>query len=249
MPGFGTTGRTYENACNLAKAYGATLKEISIKEACMVHFKDIELDENDRSITYENVQARERTQILMDVANKEGALVVGTGDLSELALGWCTYNGDHMSMYSVNCGVPKTLVRELIKWVADNTKNQTLYDILDTPISPELLPPDEYGNLVQKTENTIGPYVLHDFFIYHFLRYGASPKKILAIAKQTFKGKFEDDVIRRWLKVFIKRFFTQQFKRSCAPDGIKIGTISLSPREDLKMPSDADVSIWLKELE
>ena len=248
MPGFGTTGRTYENACKLAKAYGATLKEISIKEACMVHFKDIGLDENDRSITYENVQARERTQILMDVANKEGALVIGTGDLSELALGWCTYNGDHMSMYSVNSGVPKTLVRTLIKWVADNTLEATLYDIIDTPISPELLPTDEYGNLVQKTENTIGPYVLHDFFIYHFLRYGASPKKILALAKQTFEGNFEEEEIKKWLKMFIKRFFSQQFKRSCVPDGPKIGTIGLSPRGDLTMPSDANVEVWLKEL-
>ena len=249
MPGFGTTGRTYENACKLAKAYDITLREISIKDACVVHMKDIGLDESDRSITYENTQARERTQILMDVANKEGALVVGTGDLSELALGWCTYNGDHMSMYGVNSGIPKTLVRELIKCVADKSKEQTLYDILDTPISPELLPPDEYGNLVQKTENTIGPYVLHDFFLYHFLRYGASPKKIYILAKHTFAGKFENEEIKKWLKVFLKRFFSQQFKRSCSPDGPKIGSIGLSPRGDLNMPSDADVAIWLNELE
>lgn len=249
MPGFGTTNRTYENACCLAKAYGVTLKEISIKEACFVHMKDIGLEETDRSITYENAQARERTQILMDVANKEGGLVIGTGDLSELALGWCTYNGDHMSMYAVNADIPKTLVRYLIKWVADKTKEPTLYDILDTPISPELLPPDEYGNLVQKTENTIGPYVLHDFFLYHFLRYGATPKKIYTIAKQVFKNKFSNEEIKKWLKVFLKRFFTQQFKRSCIPDGPKVGSISISPRSDLKMPSDADASIWLKELE
>lgn len=249
MPGFGTTNRTYENACNLAKAYGVTLREISIKEACLIHMKDIGLDENDRSITYENIQARERTQILMDVANKEGGLVIGTGDLSELALGWCTYNGDHMSMYAVNADIPKTLVRYLIKWIADKTKESILYDILDTPISPELLPPDEYGNLVQKTENTIGPYVLHDFFLYHFLHYGATPKKIYTIAKQVFKNKFSNHEIKKWLQFFLKRFFTQQFKRSCIPDGPKVGSISISPRSDLKMPSDADASIWLKELE
>ena len=211
--------------------------------------KDIGLDENDRSITYENAQARERTQILMDVANKEGGLVIGTGDLSELALGWCTYNGDHMSMYAVNADIPKTLVRYLIKWVADKTKESTLYDILDTPISSELLPPDEYGNLVQKTENTVGPYVLHDFFLYHFLRYGATPKKIYIIAKQVFENKFSKEEIKKWLQIFLKRFFTQQFKRNCIPDGAKVGTISISPRGDLKMPSDADASIWLKELE
>ena len=249
MPGFGTTGRTYENACKLAKTYGATLREISIKEACIGHMKDIGLEDDDRSITYENAQARERTQILMDVANKEGALVIGTGDLSELALGWCTYNGDHMSMYGVNASIPKTLVRELIKSVADKTEEQTLYDILDTPISPELLPPDKYGNLVQKTENTIGPYVLHDFFLYHFLRYGASPKKIYVLAKHAFKGKFKNEDIKKWLEVFLKRFFSQQFKRSCAPDGPKVGSVGLSPRDGFKMPSDADGSIWISELD
>lgn len=252
MPGFGTTDRTFNNACNLVKSYGATLLNISIKDACIQHFKDIGIDEKDRSVTYENSQARERTQILMDISNKENALVIGTGDLSELALGWCTYNGDHMSMYAVNVSIPKTLVRYLVKWVADtsNKKYQkTLYDILDTPISPELLPPDELGNIKQLTESSIGPYVLHDFFLYHFLRYGASPKKIFVIAKKTFKEKFSDEEIKKWLIVFIKRFFTQQFKRSCIPDGPKVGTISLSPRGDLRMPSDADSEIWLKDLE
>lgn len=249
MPGFGTTDRTYDNACMLAKNYGATLKEIDIKEACLLHLKDIGLSENDRSAAYENVQARERTQILMDIANKEGALVVGTGDLSELALGWCTYNGDHMSMYSVNAGVPKTLVRCLIEWIANNTKEITLYDILDTPISPELLPPDKYGNITQKTESTIGPYVLHDFFLYHFLRYVRKPSDIYQLAKEIFKENFEKEEIKKWLKVFLKRFFSQQFKRSCIPDGPKIGSVGISPRGDLEMPSDADVEIWINDLE
>ena len=252
MPGFGTTGRTYNNACKFVHEYGATLKEIDIKAACLQHMKDIELDESDRSIAYENTQARERTQILMDIANKENGLVIGTGDLSELALGWCTYNGDHMSMYSVNTSIPKTLVRYLVKWVADTkeeTKKEVIYDILDTPISPELLPPDEAGNILQETEFSIGPYVLHDFFLYHFLRYGASPKKIYYLAKNTFKESFQDEVIIKWLKVFIKRFFTQQFKRNCVPDGVKVGTISLSPRGDLRMPSDASYAIWMKEVE
>lgn len=251
MPGFGTTGRTFNNACNLVKSYGATLLNISIKEACIQHFKDIGIEETDRSVTYENSQARERTQILMDISNKETALVIGTGDLSELALGWCTYNGDHMSMYAVNVSIPKTLVRYLVKWVADTSNKkykETLYDILDTPISPELLPPDEAGNIKQLTESFVGPYVLHDFFLYHFLRYGATPKKILELAKNTFKNNFSEEEIKKWLTVFIKRFFTQQFKRNCIPDGPKVGTISLSPRGDLRMPSDASYETWLKDI-
>ncbi len=253
MPGFGTTDRTYNNAVDLVKSYGAVLKEISIKEACALHFKDIGQDENIHDVTYENAQARERTQILMDIANKEGALVIGTGDLSELALGWCTYNGDHMSMYAVNTSIPKTLVRYLVEFVSQKEQNKlgkkALLDILDTPISPELLPPDKNGKIKQKTESVIGPYVLHDYFLYHFLRYGATPKKIYFMAKKTFDGRYSNDEIKRWLKVFIKRFFNQQFKRNCIPDGIKVGTISLSPRGDLRMPSDASYNIWLKELE
>lgn len=251
MPGFGTTDRTYQNAINLVNKYGATLKEISIKDACLIHFKDIEQDLTKHDITYENSQARERTQILMDVANKEGALVVGTGDLSELALGWCTYNGDHMSMYSVNCDIPKTLIRPLVKWIAhnDSMAKETIYDILDTPISPELLPPDEQGKMIQKTESSIGPYTLHDFFLYHFLRYGILPSKLYFIACHTFKDRYTNEEIKHWLEVFIKRFISQQFKRSCMPDGPKIGTIGLSPRGDLVMPSDVDSNIWLKDLE
>lgn len=252
MPGFGTTGRTYNNACSFVKAYGATLKEVSIKDAAIQHMKDIGLDENDRSVAYENLQARERTQILMDIGNMMNGFVIGTGDLSELALGWCTYNGDHMSMYSVNGAIPKTLVRYLVDYVADNSdadKKKVLKDILDTPISPELLPPDKAGNILQQTESSIGPYVLHDFFLYHFLKYGASPKKIYFLAQETFKGKFDNDTLKKWLKVFVKRFFTQQFKRNCVPDGVKVGTIGLSPRGDLRMPSDASYSIWLKEVE
>ena len=249
MPGFGTTGRTYQNAINLMKSYNVTWKEISIKEASLQHFKDIGISESDRSVTYENTQARERTQILMDIANKEGALVIGTGDLSELALGWCTYNGDHMSMYAVNTSIPKTLVRYLVNYYADVETNEaakkTIKDILDTPVSPELLPPDSNGNIKQQTESVIGPYVLHDFFLYHFLRYGASPKKIKFIALKTFKDMYGEETINKWLKVFIKRFFSQQFKRSCLPDGPKVGTISVSPRGDLRMPSDADNTIWL----
>lgn len=252
MPGFGTTGRTYNNACDFVKAYGATLKEVSIKEAAILHMKDIGLDEGDRSVAYENLQARERTQILMDIANMENGFVIGTGDLSELALGWCTYNGDHMSMYSVNGAIPKTLVRYLVDYVADNSdedKKKVLKDILDTPISPELLPPDKAGNILQQTESSIGPYVLHDFYLYHFLKYGASPKKIYFLAQETFKGKFDNEALKKWLKVFVKRFFTQQFKRNCVPDGVKVGTIGLSPRGDLRMPSDASLNIWLKEVE
>ena len=252
MPGFGTTDRTYQNSIDLVKEYGGTLKEISIKDAALLHMKDIGLPETDRSVTYENIQARERTQILMDVANMENGLVIGTGDLSELALGWCTYNGDHMSMYAVNTSIPKTLVRYLVAWVKDTTdgkKKEVLQDILDTPISPELLPPDEAGNILQKTESSIGPYVLHDFYLYHFLRYGATPKKIYTLAKHTFKKSFSKEEIKKWLKVFIRRFFTQQFKRNCIPDGVKVGSISLSPRGDLRMPSDASMEAWLKELD
>lgn len=252
MPGFGTTDRTYQNSIDLVKEYGGTLKEISIKDAALLHMKDIGLPETDRSVTYENIQARERTQILMDVANMENGLVIGTGDLSELALGWCTYNGDHMSMYAVNTSIPKTLVRYLVAWVKDTTdgkKKEVLQDILDTPISPELLPPDEAGNILQKTESSIGPYVLHDFYLYHFLRYGATPKKIYTLAKHTFKNSFSKEEIKKWLTVFIRRFFTQQFKRNCIPDGVKVGSISLSPRGDLRMPSDANYETWIKELE
>lgn len=249
MPGFGTTGRTYQNALSLMKSYGVTIKEISIKEACMQHFKDIGLEEGNRSVTYENAQARERTKILMDVANYENGLVIGTGDLSELALGWCTYNGDHMSMYAINSSIPKTLVRYLVKYFAEQEKNKeskkTILDILDTPISPELLPPDKLGNMNQKTESIVGPYILHDFYLYHFLRYGASPEKIRYIASITFKDMYSKEEINKWLNVFIKRFFNQQFKRSCLPDGPKVGTISVSPRGDLRMPSDASSDMWL----
>ena len=250
MPGFGTTDRTYNNSIKLVESYNATLKEINIKEACTIHMKDIGLNPNDRSITYENIQARERTQILMDVANMEKGIVIGTGDLSELALGWCTYNGDHMSMYSVNSSIPKTLIRYLVNWFMDNEKGirlDVLKDILSTPISPELLPPDKYGNIVQKTENSIGPYVLHDFFLYHFLRHGVRPKKLYFLALHTFNDFSREDILN-YLKVFIKRFFTQQFKRNCVPDGIKVGSISLSPRGDLRMPSDMEYKSYLKEL-
>ena len=252
MPGFGTTDRTYKNAINLVKEYGATLKEISIKEASLLHMKNIGLDPNNRSVTYENIGARERTEILMNIANMVGGIVIGTGDLSELALGWCTYNGDHMSMYSVNCSIPKTLVRHLVEYCKDNStdkRKKILTDILDTPISPELLPPDESGNILQKTESIIGPYVLHDFFLYHLLRYGNSFKKIYFLAKETFKDSFTSTDIKKWLKVFIKRFYTQQFKRNAVPDGIKVGTISLSPRGDLRMPSEASFKEILEELD
>lgn len=253
MPGFGTTDVTYTNALDFMKSMKVSIREIDIKAACLQHFKDIGHDAGIHDVTYENVQARERTQILMDIANKAGGLVIGTGDLSELALGWCTYNGDHMSMYSVNCGIPKTLVKFLVRWVADNMVDEkskgVLYKILDTPISPELLPPGAKGEINQKTEDIIGPYELHDFFLYHMLRYGANPEKILFLAGKAFYGKYSDEIIRKWLKVFLKRFFSQQFKRSCLPDGPKVGTISLSPRGDWRMPSDAEVSSWLKELD
>lgn len=247
MPGFGTTDRTYQNAKELIRKTGATLREVSIKDACILHYKDIGHDAGNHDVTYENAQARERTQILMDIANQESGLVIGTGDLSELALGWCTYNGDHMSMYAVNTSIPKTLVRYLVEYEMQN--NETLHDvlksILDTPISPELLPPSKDGKILQKTESKIGPYMLHDFFLYHFLRNGFSTKKIFYLAKETFKDDYEEEELRKWLTVFMKRFFSQQFKRSCLPDGVKVGSVSLSPRGDLRMPSDATSTIWI----
>lgn len=252
MPGFGTTGRTYKNAVELCKTLKVTLREVDIKEACLLHFKDIGHDHKTHDTAYENVQARERTQILMDTANKEGGLVIGTGDLSEIALGWSTYNGDHMSMYAVNCSVPKTLIRYLIQWVADHSDKKLrdiLEDIINTPVSPELLPASGKGEIVQKTEELIGPYELHDFFLYHTVKYGAGPKKILYLAKLAFGKKYTDADIKNFLKLFIKRFFAQQYKRSCIPDGPKVGTISLSPRGDWRMPSDASAALWLKELE
>ena len=251
MPGFGTTSRTHNNSMKLINEYGATFREINITKSSLQHFEDIGHDKNIKDVTYENAQARERTKILMDIANKENGLVIGTGDLSELALGWCTYNGDHMSMYAVNASIPKTLVKYIIKWVADNSKEECkniINDILDTPISPELLPPDEKGNIEQKTEEQVGPYILHDFFLYHFLRYGAEPKKIYMLACKTFKEDFKEEQIKHWLQVFIKRFFTQQFKRNCMPDGPKVGTVSLSPRGDLRMPSDVSCNVWLNNL-
>ena len=253
MPGFGTTDRTYTNACDLIRSLGVTLKEISIKDACLQHFKDISHNPSVHDVTYENSQARERTQILMDVANQENGLVIGTGDLSELALGWATYNGDHMSMYGVNGSIPKTLVRYLVEWVAhnrvDETSRATLLDIVDTPISPELIPADENGNIKQKTEDLVGPYELHDFFLYHFLRFGSSPAKIYFLAQQAFDGSYDKETIRKWLHTFFRRFFQQQFKRSCLPDGPKVGSVSLSPRGDWRMPSDAMATLWLKEIE
>ena len=252
MPCFGTTDRTYSNACKLAKQYGATLKEINIKNSVIQHFSDIGHDINNHDVTYENSQARERTQILMDIANQNNGLVIGTGDLSELALGWSTYNGDHMSMYAVNASIPKTLVRYLVKYEADCSENElknTLYDILDTPVSPELLPPDENGIISQKTEDLVGPYELHDFFLYYMVRFGFSPEKIFRIALLAFKGQYDENTILKWEKIFYKRFFSQQFKRSCLPDGPKIGSVALSPRSDFRMPSDASVNVWLSELE
>lgn len=241
LPGFGTTGRTYNNAVELIKGLGATFKEVNIKDAALQHFKDIGHDVNDIDVTYENTQARERTQILMDYANKSGGIVVGTGDLSELALGWCTYNGDHMSMYGVNCTVPKTLMRPLIlrcgEWLPDNVCN-ILQDIADTPVSPELLPPSSSGDMVQKTEDILGPYELHDFFLYHFVQYGASPKKLVFLAEQAFEGIYSSSEIQRTLQMFIRRFFTQQFKRNAVPDGVKVIDISLSPRGAWNMASE-----------
>lgn len=253
MPGFGTTGRTYRNAVHLIRSLGVSLREISIKEACIRHFSDIGHDLHTHDVTYENSQARERTQILMDVANQENGLVIGTGDLSELALGWATYNGDHMSMYGVNASIPKTLVKYLVEWVAchkvDEDSRATLLDIVDTPISPELIPADENGNIQQKTEDLVGPYELHDFFLYHFLRFGSSPAKIYELAQQAFGNRYDRPTIRKWLHTFFRRFFQQQFKRSCLPDGPKVGSVSLSPRGDWRMPSDATATLWLKEIE
>lgn len=251
MPGFGTTDRTYQNALELAKALGTTIKEISIVDSVRQHFKDIEQDESLHDVTYENGQARERTQILMDLANKTNGLVIGTGDMSEMALGWATYNGDHMSMYAVNVSIPKTLVRYLVGYYADETDERTakvLRDVLDTPVSPELLPP-ENGEISQKTEDIVGPYELHDFFLYYMMRFGFTPAKIYRLAKQTFKGEYDDATILKWMEIFYKRFFSQQFKRSCVPDGPKVGTVSLSPRGDLRMPSDASVTLWMREIE
>lgn len=251
MPGFGTTGRTYNNALNLMKELGITIREISIKDACLQHFRDLDIDPNVHDVTYENSQARERTQILMDAANQANGLVIGTGDLSELALGWATYNGDHMSMYGVNASIPKTLVRHLVHWVAlqemDDACRETLLDIIDTPISPELIPADENGEIQQKTEDLVGPYELHDFFLYYTLRFGFRPAKIYMIAQEAFKGSYTDEVIKKWLTTFFRRFFAQQFKRSCLPDGPKVGSCSLSPRGDWRMPSDASSASWLEE--
>ncbi len=253
MPGFGTTGRTYNNAVKMIESLGVTLREISIKSACEGHFSDIGLSADDRSVTYENSQARERTQILMDLANLESGMVIGTGDLSELALGWATYNGDHMSMYGVNSSVPKTLVRYLVGWYADQKQSEsvrtTLLDVIDTPVSPELLPADENGDIAQKTEDLVGPYELHDFFLYNFVRNSFSPSKILYLAKIAFAESYDEQVILKWLKVFLRRFFSQQFKRSAMPDGPKVGSVSLSPRGDWRMPSDATVDEWLSDLE
>ena len=251
MPGFGTTGRTYRNAVAMMKSLGVEIREISVKNACLQHFSDIGHDESVHDSTYENSQARERTQILMDVANQENAIVIGTGDLSELALGWCTYNGDHISMYAVNAGVPKTLVKYLVKYAADYEIDADaklfLYDVIDTPISPELLPADDNGNIAQKTEDLVGPYELHDFFLFHTLRNGFTPRKILFLANIAFKGVYDETFIQKWLKVFVKRFFTQQFKRSCMPDGPKVGSVALSPRGDWRMPSDACYREWLND--
>jgi NAD+ synthase (glutamine-hydrolysing) len=264
MPCFGTTDRTHDNACILSKKVGATLQEIDIRASVKQHFADIGQDESKHDITYENCQARERTQVLMDLANKTNGIVIGTGDLSELALGWCTYNGDHMSMYGVNSSIPKTLVRYLVTWFADDAKNSgaeelaaVLYDIVATPVSPELLPPDG-KNISQKTEEVVGPYELHDFFLYYVLRWGFTPAKIFFLAKQAFsalknndtaQGVYSDEIILKWLRSFYRRFFSQQFKRSCMPDGAKVGTVNLSPRGDWRMPSDASATLWLKEVD
>ena len=249
MPGFGTTDRTYHNAIKLMQTLGITIREINIAKAVTQHFHDIGHNGKVHDITYENSQARERTQILMDVANQENAIVIGTGDLSELALGWATYNGDHMSMYGVNAGIPKTLIRYLVTYVSGEMATETLLDIVDTPISPELIPADENGNIKQKTEDLVGPYELHDFFIYYFLRYGFRPKKIFLMAQKAFADTYDDEIIKKWLTTFCRRFFNQQFKRSCLPDGPKVGSVSLSPRGDWRMPSDASSALWLKECE
>ena len=252
MPGFGTTDRTHSNAVDLMESLGVTIREVSIKDACLQHFKDIGHNPEVHDVTYENSQARERTQILMDIANQTNGLVIGTGDLSELALGWATYNGDHMSMYGVNASVPKTLVKHLVKWVAENgmgeASRKTLLDIVDTPISPELIPADEDGNIRQITEDLVGPYELHDFFLYYFLRFGFAPSKIYFLAVRTFKGVYDEETVKKWLQTFCRRFFNQQFKRSCLPDGPKVGSVSLSPRGDWRMPSDASSALWLNDV-
>ena len=253
MPCFGTTDRTYENACLLAKTLGVTLREVDIRESVTRHFADIGQDMERHDVTYENGQARERTQVLMDIANQENGIVVGTGDLSELALGWATYNGDHMSMYGVNGSIPKTLVRYLVRHAAETCGDEALaavlYDILDTPVSPELLPADEGGRIAQKTEDLVGPYELHDFFLYHFIRYGCPPQKLLYLAENAFAGRYDRAVLLKWLRTFCRRFFQQQFKRSCLPDGPKVGSVTLSPRGDWRMPSDASAALWLREID
>ena len=253
MPGFGTTDRTHGNATTLSDALGVQLREVSIVPAVRQHFADIGHDESIHDVTYENCQARERTQIIMDIANKEGGMVIGTGDLSELALGWATYNGDHMSMYGVNGGVPKTLVRHLVRYVADTCENDAeadiLYDVLDTPVSPELLPANEDGTIAQQTEDLVGPYELHDFFLYQVLRRNFTPRKVYRLAAYAFEGEYDEPTILKWLKVFYRRFFAQQFKRSCLPDGPKVGSVAVSPRGDLRMPSDACATLWLSELQ
>lgn len=253
MPGFGTTDRTYHNAIDLMNFLGISMREVDIKEACLQHFKDIGHDVNVHDVTYENSQARERTQILMDIANQTSGIVIGTGDLSELALGWATYNGDHMSMYGVNGSVPKTLVKYLVQWVAENTVDEcsktTLLDIVNTPISPELIPADENGEIKQKTEDLVGPYELHDFYLYYFMRFGFRPSKIFFLATIAFKDVYEESTIKKWLSIFFRRFFNQQFKRSCLPDGPKVGSVSISPRGDWRMPSDASSAMWLKEID
>ena len=253
MPGFGTTDRTHQNAVELMTSLQITQREISIAKAVTQHFQDIGHNMQQHDVTYENAQARERTQILMDVANQVGGMVIGTGDLSELALGWCTYNGDHMSMYGVNGGVPKTLVQYLIRYLAQlpafAMQRSTLLDVVDTPISPELTPADNEGNIQQKTEDLVGPYELHDFFLYYMMRFGFSPKKIFVLARHAFKNRYDDEVITKWLQTFCRRFFNQQFKRSCLPDGPKVGSVSLSPRGDWRMPSDASNALWLADFE
>ncbi len=252
MPCFGTTDRTYNNACKMAVKLGTTLREVAIRESVLQHFEDIGHDPDEHDVTYENAQARERTQVLMDISNRTGGLVVGTGDMSELALGWATYNGDHMSMYGVNASVPKTLVRHLVQYYADTSEDEelksVLYDVLDTPVSPELLPPKD-GEIAQKTEDLVGPYELHDFYLYYMLRFGYSPSKIYRLALQAFEREYDDVTILKWLDIFYRRFFSQQFKRSCLPDGPKVGTVALSPRGDLRMPSDACVAAWQRDLE
>ena len=252
MPCFGTTDRTYQNACRMARQLGASLTEVDIRKSVLQHFADIGHDPSAHDVAYENGQARERTQVLMDLANQVNGLVVGTGDMSELALGWATYNGDHMSMYGVNASVPKTLVRHLVRYYADSCGEkllqEVLMDVLDTPVSPELLPPED-GAISQKTEDLVGPYELHDFFLYYMLRFGYMPSKIYRMALRAFEGEYGGETIEKWLGVFYRRFFSQQFKRSCIPDGPKVGSVAMSPRGDLRMPSDAARTVWLEDLE